>query len=55
VEFGILGPLVVLDDGEELPLGPAKERAVLAALLLRIGSSSRGRSWSKTCGGNRRR
>jgi DNA-binding SARP family transcriptional activator/streptogramin lyase len=38
VEFRILGPLVALDDGEELPLGPAKERAVLAALLLRAGS-----------------
>jgi DNA-binding SARP family transcriptional activator/streptogramin lyase len=38
VEFRILGPLAVLDDGEELPLGPAKERAVLAALLLRAGS-----------------
>ena len=38
MEFRILGPLVVLDDGEELPLGPAKERTVLAALLLRAGS-----------------
>lgn len=38
VEFRILGPLAVLDQGEELPLGPAKERAVLAALLLRVGA-----------------
>jgi DNA-binding SARP family transcriptional activator len=38
VEFGILGPLVVLDRDRELPLGPAKERAVLGALLLRVGS-----------------
>jgi DNA-binding SARP family transcriptional activator/ABC-type branched-subunit amino acid transport system substrate-binding protein len=38
VEFRILGPLEVLDDGRELPLGPAKEQAVLAALLLHPGS-----------------
>jgi DNA-binding SARP family transcriptional activator/streptogramin lyase len=38
VEFRILGPLEVLDDGRELPLGPAKERAVLAVLLLHAGS-----------------
>jgi DNA-binding SARP family transcriptional activator/ABC-type branched-subunit amino acid transport system substrate-binding protein len=38
VEFRILGPLQMLDDGRELPLGPAKEQAVLAALLLHPGS-----------------
>jgi DNA-binding SARP family transcriptional activator len=34
VEFRVLGPLVVLDGGRELPLGWAKQRAVLAILLL---------------------
>jgi DNA-binding SARP family transcriptional activator/ABC-type branched-subunit amino acid transport system substrate-binding protein len=38
VEFRILGPLQVLDDGRELALGPAKEQAVLAVLLLHSGS-----------------
>jgi YVTN family beta-propeller protein len=37
VEFRILGPLEVLDEGRELPLGPAKERAVLGVLLLHAG------------------
>jgi DNA-binding SARP family transcriptional activator len=35
VEFRILGPLEVLDDGAPIPLGTLKERAVLAVLLLR--------------------
>jgi predicted ATPase/DNA-binding SARP family transcriptional activator len=35
MEFGILGPLAVWKDGDELALGPAKQRAVLAVLLLR--------------------
>jgi DNA-binding SARP family transcriptional activator/streptogramin lyase len=35
VEFRILGPLEVLDDGEPVPLGTLKERMVLATLLLR--------------------
>src|SRR5713226_3043932 len=35
VEFGILGPLAVWKDGRELPLGGAKQRAVLAVLVLR--------------------
>jgi ABC-type transport system substrate-binding protein/DNA-binding SARP family transcriptional activator len=38
VEFRILGPLQVLEGGRELQLGPAKERAVLGALLLHSGS-----------------
>ena len=38
MEFRILGPLEVLHDGHELPLGPAKERAVLGVLLLHAGS-----------------
>jgi DNA-binding SARP family transcriptional activator len=37
-EFRVLGPLeVVADDGEPLPLGGQKQRAVLAVLLLRAG------------------
>ncbi len=38
MEFRILGPLQVLEQGGELPLGPAKERAVLGVLLLHAGS-----------------
>src|SRR5919198_5009786 len=34
MEFRILGPLQVLDEGRELPLGGAKQRALLAVLLL---------------------
>jgi len=34
VEFRVLGPLVVTEEGRELPLGWAKQRAVLAVLLL---------------------
>jgi DNA-binding SARP family transcriptional activator len=34
VEFRILGPLEVLDDGVPVPLGTLKERIVLAVLLL---------------------
>jgi hypothetical protein len=37
VEFRILGPLQVVEDGELLPLRGARERAVLAFLLLRAG------------------
>jgi ABC-type transport system substrate-binding protein/DNA-binding SARP family transcriptional activator len=37
VEFRILGPLEVHDQEGELPLGPAKEKAVLAVLLLHAG------------------
>ena len=37
-EFRILGPLEVAgDDGVLLPLGGAKQRALLALLLLRAG------------------
>ena len=35
MEFHILGPLEVTDEGEALPLGGAKQRALLALLLLR--------------------
>jgi DNA-binding SARP family transcriptional activator len=35
VEFGLLGPLAVWSDGRELALGGAKQRALLAVLLLR--------------------
>jgi DNA-binding SARP family transcriptional activator len=35
MEFGTLGPLGGLNDGRELRLGAAKQRAVLAVLLLR--------------------
>src|ERR671914_1475401 len=34
MEFRILGPLQALDEGRELPLGGAKQRALLALLLL---------------------
>jgi YVTN family beta-propeller protein len=34
VEFGLLGPLEVRDDGRQLALGGPKQRAVLAMLLL---------------------
>ena len=37
LEFRILGPLEVLDDGEERPIGGTKQRAVLAILLLDAG------------------
>ena len=37
MEFGILGPLVVSKDGREVPIGAAKQRALLALLLLRRG------------------
>jgi DNA-binding SARP family transcriptional activator len=32
--FGVLGPLQLCVDGAEVPLGPAKQRAVLATLLI---------------------
>ena len=38
VEFRILGQLQVLDGERELPLGSAKERALLAVLLLHAGA-----------------
>ena len=37
VEFRILGPLEAVADGRSLPLGGAKQRAVLAVLLLEAG------------------
>ncbi len=37
VEFGVLGPLRVVEDGVAVPIPAAKHRVVLAALLLRAG------------------
>jgi DNA-binding SARP family transcriptional activator/basic membrane lipoprotein Med (substrate-binding protein (PBP1-ABC) superfamily) len=37
LEIGVLGSLTVVRDGVEVPLGGAKQRAVLAILLLRAG------------------
>ena len=37
--FKILGPLEVVRDGESLPLGPAKQRALVACLLLHRGET----------------
>ncbi|MFF0307617.1 BTAD domain-containing putative transcriptional regulator [Streptosporangium sp. NPDC004379] len=37
MRFGVLGPLEVRDGGRDLTPGPAKHRAVLAALLLNAG------------------
>jgi DNA-binding SARP family transcriptional activator len=34
MEFRILGPLEVLDEGREIPIGGGKPRTVLALLLL---------------------
>ena len=34
MEFRILGPLEALDDGRQIDLGGAKQRALLAMLLL---------------------
>ncbi|MFJ2236626.1 BTAD domain-containing putative transcriptional regulator [Streptomyces sp. NPDC087859] len=39
VRFELLGPLRALCDGAEIPLGPPKQRAVLAVLLLQEGRS----------------
>src|SRR6478735_6266643 len=39
MQFGILGPLAVWEDGVELELGAAKPRAVLAILLLHAGET----------------
>src|SRR5919108_6408627 len=37
VDFRVLGSLEVVDRGREIPLGGAKQRAVLAVLLLHAG------------------
>jgi DNA-binding SARP family transcriptional activator len=39
MEFRILGPLQVLEGGRELSLGSAKERSLLAVLLLHAGAT----------------
>jgi DNA-binding SARP family transcriptional activator len=37
MEFGVLGPLQVLQEGQTVRITGPKERALLAALLLRPG------------------
>src|SRR5262245_55151630 len=37
VEFGLLGPLKVVDGGRPVPIPSAKHRVMLACLLLRAG------------------
>jgi DNA-binding SARP family transcriptional activator len=37
VDFCLLGPLVVRSGDELLPVAPGRQRAVLAALLVRAG------------------
>jgi DNA-binding SARP family transcriptional activator/tetratricopeptide (TPR) repeat protein len=37
IEFGLLGPITVRSEGVALPVLPGKQRAVLAALLLKAG------------------
>ena len=37
MDFGILGPLLVSQNGREVPIGAAKQRALLTLLLLRRG------------------
>jgi len=37
ITFAVLGPVKVRQDGRELPLGPPKQRALLALLLLQAG------------------
>jgi YVTN family beta-propeller protein len=39
VFFSLLGPLQIVDEGREIPLGAPKQRALLALLLLRHGES----------------
>ena len=39
MEFGILGPLAVWRDGGEVELGAAKQRALLAVMLLHAGET----------------
>ena len=39
MEFRILGPLEVVQDGEPFALGPAQQRALLALLVLHRGEA----------------
>jgi class 3 adenylate cyclase len=39
MEFGILGPLAVWRDGDEIELGAAKQRTLLAVMLLHAGET----------------
>jgi DNA-binding SARP family transcriptional activator/tetratricopeptide (TPR) repeat protein len=41
VEFGILGPVELIENGRSVPLGPAKQRGMLAILLYYAGQSVR--------------
>ena len=50
----MLGPLEVEDDGRAIPLGPAKERTLLAVLLLEPRSPGFGRSADRRDLGGRR-
>ena len=44
MEFRILGPLEVTDDGRSLELGATKQQTLLAVLLLHPGEVSRRRA-----------
>jgi DNA-binding SARP family transcriptional activator len=39
IEFRLLGPVELHLDGRQVPLGPSRQRAVLAVLLASVGSS----------------
>jgi DNA-binding SARP family transcriptional activator len=57
LEFRILGPVEAWDEGRRLPLGGAKQRALLVALLLRpneVVSADRliDELWSEDSSGN---
>jgi DNA-binding SARP family transcriptional activator len=41
MEFGILGPTELIDNGKTVPLGPAKQRGMLAVLLFHAGDPVR--------------
>jgi hypothetical protein len=49
LRFELLGPLRALRDGLEIPLGPPKQRAVLAVLLLQEGRPLSYEGWSRPC------
>ena len=39
MEFRVLGPLEIVADGRPVRVGPAKQRVILAMLLIRGGAS----------------
>jgi hypothetical protein len=55
MEFRILGPLEVIEQGRSLPLGGIRQRALLAALPLRANTSSPPTDCSTTSGATIRR